>query len=215
VISRISHNGMEPELVTATTTLSCGDKLLVVASPEDTEAIVALLGKRVEMNWHDLSKDMISRRIIISKPKLNGVRLSALQVRNTYGVTITRINRTTFTNVIADLNLGSVVYPKRLASEQILAYVRARQNSIGSNVETLYNMFDNRVEALEFHINPGCPLIGIPLMKLQLKSELLVVCIGRNGKVIFPRGNDVILAEDTVTVITTHTGFHDISDILA
>jgi trk system potassium uptake protein TrkA len=44
---------------------------------------------------------------------------------------------------------------------------------------------------------------------------LLVVCIGRNGKVIFPRGNDVILAEDTVTVITTHTGFHDISDILA
>jgi trk system potassium uptake protein TrkA len=178
------------------TTILCGDAtaevVLKECGVEDVEAFVSLS-----------TDDEDNILLTLYAQKIPGMK------------TITRINRTTFTNVIADLNLGSVVYPKRLASEQILAYVRARQNSIGSNVETLYNMFDNRVEALEFHINPGCPLIGIPLMKLQLKSELLVVCIGRNGKVIFPRGNDVILAEDTVTVITTHTGFHDISDILA
>ena len=131
--------------------------------------------------------------------------------------TITKINRITFNDVIDGLELGSVIYPKYITAEAIIAYVRARQNTIGSNVETLYHMFDNRVEAIEFHIREDAPVVGIPLMELnhKLKSSLLIACINRGGKIIFPRGQDVILKDDAVIIVTTHTGLGDISDILA
>lgn len=129
--------------------------------------------------------------------------------------TITKVNRINFNDVIDNLQLGSVVYPKYITAEAILAYVRARQNSIGSNVETLYRMFDNRVEAIEFHVEKDSPVIGIPLMEMKLKDHLLIACIGRSNRVFFPRGGDSIQAGDHVVIVTTHTGFADISDILA
>ncbi|MBQ5875347.1 MAG: putative transporter [Alistipes sp.] len=112
VISRICHKDSTPELVDASTVLYCGDKILVVAAPEDAEAVEMLLGQKIEMNWHDLSKDMVSRRIIITKPELNGVKLSALQIRSSCGVTITRINRAGIDLVAAgnlELQLGDRV----------------------------------------------------------------------------------------------------------
>jgi len=129
--------------------------------------------------------------------------------------TITKINRITFNDVIEGLDLGSVVYPKYITSEMIIAYVRAKQNTIGSNVETLYHLFDSQAEALEFHVEKDAPVVGVPLMKLKKKDNLLIACIGRKGKIIFPRGQDAIQAGDTVIIVTTHTGFRDISDILA
>ena len=142
--------------------------------------------------------------------------LLTLYAKRVQGIkTITKINRITFNDVIDGLELGSVVYPKHITAETIIAYVRARQNSIGSNVETLYHMFDNRVEAIEFHVQKDAPVIGIPLMELKKKDSLLIACINRGGEIIFPRGQDVIKAGDTVIIVTTHTGFGDISDILA
>ena len=129
--------------------------------------------------------------------------------------TITKINRITFNNVIDSLQLGSVVYPKYITAELIIAYVRARQNSIGSNVETLYHLFDNRVEVVEFHVEKDAPVIGIPLMELKTKDNLRIACISQNGRMIFPRGQDRIQAGDHVIIVTTHTGFGDIGDILA
>lgn len=128
--------------------------------------------------------------------------------------TITKINRITFNDVIDGLELGSVIYPKYITSEAIIAYVRARQNSIGSNVETLYHLFDNRVEAIEFRVGKDAPVIGVPIMDLKLKNSLLIACINRAGKIIFPRGQDTIEQDDTVIIVTTHSGFGDISDIL-
>lgn len=93
VVSRICHPQGNPELVDAHTVLHTGDKILVVAAPEDAEAVETVVGNRIEMNWQDISRDMISRRIVITKPELNGRRLSDLQIRSTCGVTITRVNR--------------------------------------------------------------------------------------------------------------------------
>lgn len=129
--------------------------------------------------------------------------------------TITKINRITFNDVIDGLNLGSVVFPKYITSEMIVAYVRARQNTIGSNIETLYHLFNDQAEALEFHVDEDAPVVGVPLMKLKKKDNLLIACISRKGKVIFPRGQDAIQAGDTVIVVTKHTGFRHIGDILA
>lgn len=127
---------------------------------------------------------------------------------------ITKINRITFHDVIDQLDLGSVVYPRYITAEAIVAYARALQNSIGSNVETLYHIFDSRGEALEFRIEKDAPVIGIPLAQMKLKRGLLIACINRGGEIIIPGGQDSILAGDTVIVITTQTGFHDIRDIL-
>ena len=65
---------------------------------------------------------------------------------------ITKVNRNTFDTIIGSLNIGSLIYPKHITSETILQYVRAMQNSIGSNVETLYRLVDGNAEALEFII---------------------------------------------------------------
>ena len=128
--------------------------------------------------------------------------------------TITKINRIAFDSVLESLDLGSVVYPKHIIAEEIIAYVRARTHSVGSNVETLYQMSDGQVEAIEFHVQRGAPVIGIPLMEMKLKDELRIACINRGGKILFPRGQDRIEADDTVIVVTTQTGFADVADIL-
>lgn len=127
---------------------------------------------------------------------------------------ITKVNRMTFDEVLRDFEFGSIINPKNITADYILQYVRARQNSMGSNVETLYNIIEGRVEALEFIIHEGAPVIGIPLAQLPTKDNVLIACIGRKGKIIIPNGRAVIEPGDRVVVVTSHLGFQDIKDIL-
>lgn len=138
--------------------------------------------------------------------------LHAKQVSN--AKLITKINRSTFKNVISKLDLGSVIYPRYITSEAIIAYVRAKKNSTNSNIETLYHMFDNRAEAIEFRVDEPSSVTGIPLKDLMLKNDLLVSFIYRNGKVQIPSGLDTIEVGDTVMTVTTHTGLDNIQDII-
>ena len=127
---------------------------------------------------------------------------------------VAKVNRLAFDDVIDSLDIGSVIYPKYITADYILQYVRAMQNSIGSNVETLYHILDNQAEALEFSIKENSPVVGIPLSRLNLKKNLLVGCLNRNGSVRIPRGHDSIQVGDTVIIVTTNKGLRDISDIL-
>ncbi len=127
---------------------------------------------------------------------------------------ITRVHRIAYDEIIDSMDLGSIVYPKYITAESIIKYVRAMHNSIGSNIETLYRLNDNRVEALEFLIREDCPLIGKPLQELKLKKNILVCSINHNGSIQTPSGQSVMNVGDTVVVVTTTTGFHDIRDIL-
>lgn len=129
---------------------------------------------------------------------------------------ITKINRMNFKDVVSSLDLGSIIYPRYITSEAIIAYVRAKTNSINSNnIETLYHMFDHRVEAIEFKIGQDSAVTNIPLKDLKLKHNILISCINRNGSIIIPDGKTSILCGDTVIIVTTHAGFTDIQDILA
>lgn len=128
--------------------------------------------------------------------------------------TITKVHRLDYDRIIDSLDLGSVLYPKNITAEYILQYVRAMQNSIGSNVETLYQLIEGKVEALEFRVNEQSNVIGVPLKELQLKENLLIACINRKGVVIIPGGQDSIQMGDTVMVVTTNQGFNDLKDIL-
>lgn len=139
--------------------------------------------------------------------------LYAKQVSN--AKVITKINRITFDTVIDKLDLGSVIYPKFITAEAIIAYVRAKQASKNSNLETLYHMFDSRVEAVEFLIDHESAATGKSLMELNLKDNLLVCLIRRNGRTYIPTGQDSLQVGDRVMIVTKHTGFNELTDILA
>lgn len=138
--------------------------------------------------------------------------LYARQISNAKA--ITKLNRISFREVINSLDLGSVVYPRFITAEAIIAYVRAKKNSMNSNIETLYHMFDSRVEAIEFKVTEKSEVTNTPLMSLDLKNNLLICFINRNGNIFIPSGQDCILTGDTVMIVTTHTGFDKIQDIL-
>lgn len=127
---------------------------------------------------------------------------------------ITKVTRIPFTKVIAQLNVGSVFFPVLIAAENIIRYVRAMQNSYGSNVETLCRIIDGKAEALEFYVNENSHLVGIPLMDLELKKNVLIGTINREGQIIIPGGSDVIKPKDTVIVVTTIRGLNALEDIL-
>lgn len=127
---------------------------------------------------------------------------------------ITQINKINYGEVIGSLDLGSVIYPKYITSEAIIAYVRAKKESLDRNIETLYHMFDSRVEAIEFRVEKTPGLTDIPLKDLSLKQDVLVSFINRKGTIIIPSGMDCILPGDTVMIVTKHVGFSDIQDIL-
>lgn len=126
---------------------------------------------------------------------------------------LTKINRIGFDNIIRTMNLGSVINPQLISADRIITYVRAMQNSVGSNVETLFQVAKG-AEALEFKVGSDSAVTDIALQELQLKPDLLVACINRGGKVIIPNGQDMIRRGDTVVIVTTQQGLKDLQDIM-
>lgn len=128
---------------------------------------------------------------------------------------ITKIDRIVFDKLVDTLPLDSVIRPRELTAEAIVRYVRAVQNSFGSNVESLYRLNDGKVEALEFKVSHESEIVSTPLSELKFKDGVQVACITRRGKIIIPKGSDTIEVDDTVIIITTHKALNDLSDVLA
>ena len=95
VVSRIilhedeHHN----QLVNGATTLHLHDKVLIEASPKDCDSITALVGAPVDVDWRPYEKEFVSRRVIVTKPEMNGKTLSQLNLGENFNVTVTRVNR--------------------------------------------------------------------------------------------------------------------------
>lgn len=142
------------------------------------------------------------------------VLLSLYAKTQTTGKIVTKINRIEYGNVIGELQLGTTIYPKNITAEYIVRFVRATKNSLGSNIETMHFILDGKAEALEFRIRDNSPISNKRIQDLELKDNILIACINHGGKIIAPRGQDVILPGDTVIIVTLKEGFKDISDIL-
>lgn len=129
---------------------------------------------------------------------------------------VAKINRANFADLVAAKGVvDSVVATGSVTTEEILQYVRAMQNSFGSNVKTLHRIVDERVEALEFGVTDSLPFAGVPLKDLNLKKGILIAGIVRpNGEVIIPSGKDSMQAGDDVIVVTTKTDLSDLRDIV-
>ncbi len=144
------------------------------------------------------------------------VLLSLYAKSRTSGKVITKINRIEYGNVISGLQLGSTIYPKNITAEYIVRFVRAMKNSYeSSNIETVHFILSGKGEALEFKIKESSPVCGKKLEQVKLKKNTLVASISRNGKVITPHGQDMILPGDALIVVTLNEGITDIKDILS
>ncbi len=142
--------------------------------------------------------------------------LLALHVNKISDVrTIAKVSTLNFTEVMDDLPINSIVNPKAITSSEILRYVRAMHNSSdSSNIEALYYLAGNRVEALEFSIKADSPVTNIPLYELPSKDNLLIACINRGGRIIIPSGRDHIQKGDSVVIVTATHKLTSINDIL-
>ena len=96
VISRISHDGSKAFVADSDSPLYCGDTIFVVSNTEDKQAILTFLGREImmlEAEWGEFEGKLVSRRIVITRPEINGKRFADLRLRTKYGINITRVNR--------------------------------------------------------------------------------------------------------------------------
>lgn len=97
VISRVwRDSNKQIEIASANTVLQENDKVFVITTETDAETIKTFIGEEIDMErkqWIRMESQFINRRILITKPELNGKRLGQLRLRKLYGINITRINR--------------------------------------------------------------------------------------------------------------------------
>lgn len=95
MISRIvSHDDSHHNtIVNGQTRLRLHDKLLIVVAPQDIDAVTALIGQPTEVDWSQFEKELISRRIIVTRPELQGKTLVSLDINGNFNATVTRVNR--------------------------------------------------------------------------------------------------------------------------
>ncbi len=190
VISRIMHKDGTITIADGTSTLLIGEKLRVICSPEDSEAVIAFLGQPIEMSkeeWGtnaDSPTQLVSRRIVITKSTINGKKLSDLRLRTKYNINITRINRAGIDLIPyqgMELQMGDrvMVVGQEKAIEQVA-------NVLGNSMKKLN---EPQLLTIFFGIALGVLFGSIPLMnipqpvKLGLAGGPLIIAllIGRFG----------------------------------
>ena len=190
VISRIMHQDGTITIADGTSILKIGEKLLVISSPDDCEAVVAFLGQQIEMTkeeWgakQESQTQLVSRRIIITKPEINGKKFSDLRLRTKYGINITRVNRAGIDLIPyqgMELQMGDRVMV--VGNEEAIEQVA---NVLGNSVKKLR---EPQLLTIFLGIALGVLFGSIPLMnipqpvKLGLAGGPLIVAllIGRFG----------------------------------
>lgn len=166
--------------------------ILIEEGIRDTDALIALTG---------LDEENIIMALFARKQGVNKI--------------IAKVNEDSRAQMVEGLGIDSIVSAKTATADAIFSYVRARQNSLSSaNVEAMYRLVDDRVEALEFRVMEETSYTNIPFKDLKTKANALIACLGRNRQIIIPNGNDSIQVGDTVVIVTSSKKVQDITDIL-
>lgn len=127
---------------------------------------------------------------------------------------VTKINHITFGGILEKAGIDCVVTPHTITTHNVCRYIRALENSEDSSFETLISLVGGRAEGIEFHVGKTFAGNHISLKDLKLKKDILIAIIIREGKTIYPTGNDMILPGDSIVIVTTRNGINEISDIL-
>ena len=128
---------------------------------------------------------------------------------------ITKLGHVSNQGILDTLNLGSVVCPKDLVSNNIVRYVRAMENQTGAAV-SVHTIADGKAEAVEFLVDGNTKNCGVPLKQLRFKKNVLLAAITHRSKTEIPSGDSKFIRGDTVVVVTSGRGIlRNINDIFA
>ena len=134
---------------------------------------------------------------------------------NTNAKVVTKISRENYIGLASDLGLDCVVSPKSLTMGNVLSYVRSLESTAGSEIESLYHLVGNQVEAIEFRVKERIPdLVGVPLKNVRLKKNILICAIIRKREIIIPDGSAVIELGDSVVIVSKEHHFSGLKSIL-
>ena len=128
--------------------------------------------------------------------------------------TATKVSRTNFEEVINRMNLDTIIFPNKIVSDRIMQFVRSLQYTMGSNIEYFRRLGGGKAEALSFKVTSDAHITGRPLMEMQIKNNVLICVISRNGKSIIPSGSDTIEVGDRVVIVHTNADIKNIDDIV-
>lgn len=181
ICSRLMHDG---QVVTPhrDTTVNLGDQLCIVSSEDDADAILAILGSHVDVEWDNVkgSEPLVSRRIVVTKEKLNGKTLGELHLGSIYDVTITRVVRSG-TELFASASLILQVGDRLtvVGKESSVAAVAQRVGNEMKRLDTpnIATLFIGIMVGVLFGSIPFS-IPGIPTpMKLGLAGGPLIIAI--------------------------------------
>lgn len=129
---------------------------------------------------------------------------------------IAKVNEDSRAQMVEGMGIDSIISAKAATADAIMSYVRARKNSYTSdNIETMYQLVNGKIEALEFIIRKESRFTNVPLKDLKTKPNNLIACIGRKRQIIIPNGDDHLEVGDSVIVVTKGHVIDSFSDILA
>ncbi len=127
---------------------------------------------------------------------------------------ITKVNKVSLLNILDSIGLDTIISPKRITADTIMRFARAKQNSHGSHIKTLYKIVDGKAEALEFIATREFLKLDIPLKELKLRDNILIAGILRREEFILPDGEDYIKEGDRVIVVSAGRILTDLNEII-
>ena len=185
VCSRLLHDG---HVVTpmGKTIFHIGDKLFIVCAEKDAEAIIAFIGPEVEVDWKTQDEPMVSKRIVVTRPSINGKTLGQMHFSRGFGVNVTRVTRhgmDLFAHSSLSLQVGDrvmVVGPEGAVNRMASVLGNSVKRPNAPNIATIFvGIF---VGILFGSIPIACPGIPVPI-KLGIAGGPLIIAIliGRFG----------------------------------
>ena len=127
---------------------------------------------------------------------------------------ITKVNRTSLLEIINTPDFSSIITPKTIAVDTIMHFIHGRANAQYSDLQAIHHLANGQVETIQLLIKEENKMTGKPLSNLKFKKDILIAAIIRNGKTIFPTGEDTLEVGDKLVVITLLSNITKIYDLL-
>ncbi len=195
---------------------------IIELDPERCHALSRELPKAVIINGDGAQQELLREEgldsldafVALTGMDEENILISIFAASQNVPKVISKVNRAELGAMATNLGLDCIVSPRQTISDIMVSYARALQNSLGSNVETLYQLMDGMVEALEFNVRSDFAYIDVPLKEIRFRKNIIIGGIIRGRKTIIPGGEDRILPGDKVIVIAANRKLRDLSDIL-
>lgn len=183
VVSRILHEG-HVSIPNRDTVFHVGDQMYIVCAEADYEAIVAFIGPVIEVDWDQQDQPLVSKRVLVTNPKINGKSFGQMHFSSVYGVNVTRVTRhgmDIFASPSLPLQVGDrimVVGPQDAVDRVAHIMGNSIKRLDAPNIATI---FIGIIVGIIFGSLPFVP--GMPLMKLGIAGGPLIIAIliGRYG----------------------------------